>query len=636
MRTLLSLVLLSSIIWLPAAQAAEPLVEATKNNVHVEISLERGAGSDATLVGVFTPDARDLHIYDIALSDDADGGVATRLALAPGSPAAARGPLTADRTSHQLAGLPVYPEGPVTVRLPITLPTADRAGSVTTAVLVSYMACTKTNCRIPVISERLSIVLPVVAGAAPPASTTASATAAVVAPERADLASIRAIVREELARGETDRGSIRWVRPKTVAEAGAAIAEAHAAGKAALLDFTGPSCVNCQKMEKTVFRVPSVVKAFASVAPIAIDTDPPHDDLANWQQERFQSQNRPLYVRIEAGAPEMRWSEVFSPDDTATLARFHEFLAGGTGSDAGTGGGAGFWLLAVFGGLITLLMPCTYPMIPFTLNFFAKQAATGRSVLPLAAFYAAGIVLCFVGLGVLITGIFGQSLSTIAGHPITNLVIALLFVVLGLSLLGAFLLRLPGNIESKVGGGKAGYVGALVMGLTFAITAFSCAAPFAGTVLAEAVASGKWIRAVEGMAVYGGTIAIPFFVLAMSPSVLQRLPRAGAWMNEFKVVGGLVELAAALKFLAICDYAWGWGIIGRSFTLASWSACALVIAIYLLGLIRWPGDRAIDQMSTGRVLVSLSFLVLALWMGSGLCGNNLGTIESFFPGDPAP
>nr|MBA3710092.1 thioredoxin family protein [Planctomycetota bacterium] len=446
----------------------------------------------------------------------------------------------------------------------------------------------------------------------------------------------------ELIRNDAERGGdIRWRRPASVADAEAAIAEALATGKPAFLDFTGPSCVNCQKMEKSVFRVASVIKALNSLAPIRVDTDPPHGDLAQWQQERFHSQNRPLYVRIAkgaAGGPEIeaRWSEVFPPEDTATLARFQAFLDGGAGSDAGTGGSSGFWLLAVFGGLITLLMPCTYPMIPFTVNFFAKQAAGGKSLLPLALFYAVGIVACFVGLGVLITGVLHSSLSTVAGHPITNLVIAVMFVVLGFSLLGAFLLRLPGNLETKIGGGKSGYAGALIMGLTFAVTAFSCAAPFAGTVLAEAVASGRWIRAVEGMAVYGGTIAVPFFLLAMSPGILRAMPRAGSWMNEFKVVGGLVEIAAALKFLAICDYAWGWGVIGRTFTIASWSACALVIAIYLLGLIRWSGDSKVEAVGIGRLMSSLAFLMLAVWLGSGLCGHNLGTFESFFPGDPAP
>ena len=307
----------------------------------------------------------------------------------------------------------------------------------------------------------------------------------------------------------------------------------------------------------------------------------------------------------------------------------------GSGSDrAGTSNQ--FWWFAILGGLVTLVMPCTYPMIPFTINVFSKQAAAGTRLLPLALFYAGGIVGCFVGLGVLITGVFGAQLSTVAGHPLTNLVIGVLFIALGLSLLGVFLLQLPSGVMSHLGGARAGYLGALVMGLTFAITAFSCTAPFAGSVLAEAVASGSWTRAILGMAVYGGTVAAPFFLIAMSPSLLKRLPRAGAWMNEFKVVGGVVELAAALKFLAICDYDWHWGIIGRSFTLAVWGTCGLFIATYILGLWRWSGDEKVESVGAARLLLSGAFLALGLCFVAGLCGMNLGLIEAFFPGDPAP
>jgi thiol:disulfide interchange protein DsbD len=337
-------------------------------------------------------------------------------------------------------------------------------------------------------------------------------------------------------------------------------------------------------------------------------------------------------VRIAPDGTETRWSEVFAPGDAEARERFMGFLTGGAGSDAGTGQGLWqFLLLAVAGGLFTLLMPCTYPMIPFTVNFFAKQAAGGRSTLPLAAFYAAGIIACFVGLGVLITGVFGSSLSTLAGHPVTNLLIALLFTAFGLSLLGVWFLRLPAGLDGLLGGSRAGYLGALLMGLTFAVTAFTCTAPFAGTVLAQAVATGRWSMPVLGMTVYASAIAIPFFLLALSPGVLKRLPRAGGWMNEFKAVGGVVELAAALKFLVICDIAWGWGIIGRDLTLAWWAASALLIAIYVLGLIRLHDDDRIGELGAGRLLTALAFLALGLWLAAGLAGADMGVIESFFP-----
>jgi thiol:disulfide interchange protein DsbD len=154
--------------------------------------------------------------------------------------------------------------------------------------------------------------------------------------------------------------------------------------------------------------------------------------------------------------------------------------------------------------------------------------------------------------------------------------------------------------------------------------------------LSQAVVTNSWGRAVIGMAVYASAIAIPFFILAMSPGLLKKIPRAGAWMNEFKVVGGLVEIAAALKFLTICDATWEWGIIGRSFTLASWSAVSLVIAVYVLGKLRFNGDSDVAQVGVSRLMIALTFLALGIWFASGLAGNNLGLFESFFPGDAVP
>lgn len=646
MRRYPLLILLAALLLTPVF-SGEVLGTLTKNSVTIEVSLEPGpAEGQAMLVGVFTPKPKDLplHLYSKELVGDS--GVATKLALRAGQAAEAAGPLTVDRETHLLEGLAVYPDGPVTLRLPIRLPTSEDGKPVKTAVLVSYMACTAKYCLQPVFDAVIQVDLPSLKKADGAASVTQVAIGQTVramleAERPAQRALVAEVVATELAKAKAAAASaIRWHHPTSIAEIERLMAEAKAAGKPALLDFTGPSCVNCQLMDKTVFRVPGVVKAWNQGVPISINTDPDprvSDDLAEWQQKTFATQNRPLYIRIDPDGKQARWSEVFPVSDRATLDRFVTFTTGGEGSDVGSGDNLGqFLLLAVLGGLFTLLMPCTYPMIPFTMTFFSKQAAAGHRLLPLAAFYAIGIIACFVGLGVLITGVFGSTLSTLAGHPVTNLVIALLFIVLGLGLLGAFLIRLPAGLEDRLGGGRGGYLGALIMGLTFAVTAFSCTAPFAGAVLSQAVATGSWTRAVIGMAIYSGAIAVPFFVLAMSPSLLKRMPKAGAWMNEFKVVGGLVELAAALKFLVICDAAWSWGIVGRSFTLASWSAVSLVIAAYVLGKLRFSGDNQLAEVGVGRVLTGIGFLAVALWLASGLAGNNLGLFESFFPGDPLP
>ncbi len=645
---------LAVLILLPllALTAAEPLATFEENSVQVVLSVEPGAvPGKATLVGLFTPKPKKdpLHIYSVDFIPGDDGGVATKMVIRPGQAVESSGRLTAQPAPHDHNGLSVYPDGPVTVRLPIVVPTTVDGAPVETTVLVSYMACSADFCLNPVFDYPVTLKIPTIKGSVPvPPATGVDADTvrkivqgALLAQKDELVPEIRRVVASEVTRlHEESSSAVRWNHPTSIDDIERLIAQAKQENKAALLDFTGPSCVNCQLMDKTVFRLPVVVTAWNHGVPISINTDPDprvRDDLSAWQQKRFETQNRPLYIRIGPDGKESRWSQVFPPSDRATLAKFIEFTNGGTGSDVGSGDGIGqFLLLAIIGGLFTLLMPCTYPMIPFTMTFFAKQAAAGVRLLPLAAFYAFGIIACFVGLGVLITGVFGSTLSNLAGHPVTNLVIALLFIVLGLGLLGAFLIRLPSSIENSLGGGRGGYLGALIMGLTFAVTAFSCTAPFAGAVLSQAVVTNSWGRAVIGMAVYASAIAIPFFILAMSPGLLKKIPRAGAWMNEFKVVGGLVEIAAALKFLTICDATWEWGIIGRSFTLASWSAVSLVIAVYVLGKLRFNGDSEVAQVGVSRLMIALTFLALGIWFASGLAGNNLGLFESFFPGDAVP
>ncbi len=668
-----------------AEEGASPLGSLHKGGAVVTITLERGQGSAATLIGTFVPDPPvgdrpPGHFYSLDLKSTL--GRPTLIELKPGGPVQATGALSADKPVHVLKSLdedlPVYPEGPVTLRLPIRLPAGPVGQAVDVIVQVTYMVCgtgpdpkdsSRDYCLQPVAKQVVTVSLPTVpadAGTLSGQPAAASIDPAVLreivrteldATRATDGEAMRTLIAEELAKAAAGK-SIRWRHPRTVAEVEQLIAEAHQAGKAALLDFTGPSCSNCQNMEKTVFRDPGVIAAWNSALPISVNTDPPFDELAAWQQQRFKDQGRPLYVRLDppshpagggvapvaagssapsAPASEERWNKVFDRGDGATMQRFLAFLGGGRGVTVGSGSGMGqFILIALLGGLFTLVMPCTYPMIPFTLNFFAKQAASGRRLVPLAAFYAGGIIACFVGLGVLITGIFGSTLATVSGHPVTNLVIALLFTLLGLSLLGAFFLRLPSALEGSLGGSRGGYLGALIMGLTFAITAFTCTAPFAGSVLADAVSTGSWTRAMLGMAIYASAIAVPFFLLAISPGALARIPRAGAWMNEFKVVGGMVELAAALKFLAICDLAWGWGVVGRTLTIAVWAAVALFLALYTLGRVRMPGDAPVAEAGLGRVLIGVAFGAVGLWLLAGLAGHNLGVLESFFPGDAAP
>jgi thiol:disulfide interchange protein len=646
-RFLLSLLILA----LAPLAAAESRF--SRHGVDVDLRIEDDGRGGGALVARFVPreQADPLHLYDLDLPADAVG-VATRLELPPGSPLSAVGPLAADRApvAKSMAGFAVsiYPPGPVVLRLPVRWP-AGNGASLATQVLVSYMACTDDACLIPVQRQPVMVVVPTVAGAVPPDAAARQwqarldEQAALLTEERTARRRIQAEVAalqdrlDALVRG---RAGIPWRQPGTPAEVESLIRTAHAEGKAALIDVTGPTCLNCQVLKKTVFILPEVAAAWNSGVPISIDTDR-YPELATWQRERFGTETRPLQVHLAPGvtpSPQVpMWSAMVDPGDPAEVAAYAAFLTSGTGADAtGDEGWAAFLLLAVVGGLVTLLMPCTYPMIPFTLGFFAKQAAAGRRTLPLALAYGVGLIACFAGLGLVIVGVFGTTLAAFAGSPWTNLAIAVLFVVFGLSLLGAFLLQLPSGWLDRLGGGRSGYAGALVMGLVFAATAFTCVAPFAGAVLSGADVDGSWGRAVLGMAVYGATIAVPFVVLALVPGWTAHLPRSRGWMNEVKVVGGIVELAAALKFIAYCDLVWGWDVFGRTLILVLWAGAAILLAAYALGLWRWDGDGPVDRVGPVRLCMALGWLALGIWLAAGVGGLPLGWVEGLFPANAPP
>ena len=198
--------------------------------------------------------------------------------------------------------------------------------------------------------------------------------------------------------------------------------------------------------------------------PIEINTDF-YGELAAWQLERFGTYTRPMYVRLDPDGNEAKWNVYFKRSDQEQLQALEDFLQGGAGQYTGSGDS---WLqfigLALLGGLFTLVMPCTYPMIPLTVNFFSKQAAAGKRIMPLAFAYSFGILASFTLLGVIVGVLLEKAITNISGDPWVNLVIGILFLLLGLSLLGVFFLRLPSSISAKIGGGQAGYIGALLMG----------------------------------------------------------------------------------------------------------------------------------------------------------------------------
>jgi thiol:disulfide interchange protein len=297
----------------------------------------------------------------------------------------------------------------------------------------------------------------------------------------------------------------------------------------------------------------------------------------------------------------------------------------------------GFIWLAISFGALSLLTPCVFPMIPITVSYFTKHGADSRlGSIRDAGVYAFGIILTFTALGILLAVIFGAAgINRFASNPYVNLLITGIFLAFAFSLLGAYNLGVPSSVLTKLDGftrskesGK--FIGLLLMGLTFSLTSFTCTAPLVGTILVSA-AGGDLFYPVVGMLAFSSVFALPFFILALAPNLLNSLPRSGSWMNSVKVVMGFLEVGAALKFLSNVDLVWGWGIFTREVVIAGWIGLSILIFLYLLGVYKFSHDSDVQRIGLVRVLNAFLFATLTFYLLTGLFGGRLGEIESFLP-----
>jgi thiol:disulfide interchange protein len=287
-----------------------------------------------------------------------------------------------------------------------------------------------------------------------------------------------------------------------------------------------------------------------------------------------------------------------------------------------------FLLFSAGGGLLALLMPCVWPMVPVTVNFFVKEGQKGHGrTTALAVTYCLSIIGIFTLVGVLFSAFLGaSSLQDLANTAWLNLLVAGIFIVFGLSLLGLFELRLPSFLlnASAQNEARGGLIGVVFMALTLTITSFTCTFPVVGGLLVLA-AGGSYFYPVLGLATFATMIALPFFLLALAPGLLNRVPRSGDWMNAVKVVGGLVEIGAAFKFIntaelalyATPETAW----FDAQVVLSIWVVIALVCGIYLLGLFRTDHDHDAVRVGPIRMLLGVTALAFALYLTPALFGN---------------
>jgi thiol:disulfide interchange protein len=294
----------------------------------------------------------------------------------------------------------------------------------------------------------------------------------------------------------------------------------------------------------------------------------------------------------------------------------------------------GFFWLAATTGLLSLLTPCVFPMVPVTIAYFSTPERNNARGLRRALLFALGIVGTFTILGLALAAVFGAAgLNRFAADPWVNLGLAAIFLVFAANLFGWFEIGIPwrvSNAADRVARDTTpgSSLGALVMGATFTLTSVTCTAPFVGTLLVLA-SQGSWTTPIAGMLVYSAAFALPFFLLAAAPGLVSHLPRAGEWMRTLRVLIGLLEIAAAVKFVSNADLVLGWGIFTRAVVLVGWSALALAGAAYLG---RNLGKSATPRRTRGLQLAGVAVaLVVAAWLGSGVRGRPLPQVEAFLP-----
>ena len=314
----------------------------------------------------------------------------------------------------------------------------------------------------------------------------------------------------------------------------------------------------------------------------------------------------------------------------------------------GRGGSGGWWsvfLLGLLGGLIALLTPCVWPIIPMTVSFFLKRADDKRKGIRDAITYGVSIVVIYVLLGLLVTLIFGASaLNALSTNALFNIFFCLMLLVFGASFLGGFEITLPSkwtNAVDKKSGSTTGLLSIFLMAFTLSLVSFSCTGPIIGFLLVEVGTSGSILAPTIGMLGFALALALPFTLFAMFPAWLKQMPKSGNWMNCIKVCLGLLEIAFALKFFSVADLAYGWHLMDREVFLSLWIVIFALMGAYLIGWIRFPHDEdeyddmgeVVQRPRTGviRFFMALAAFAFALYMVPGLWGAPCKAVSAFAP-----
>ena len=286
------------------------------------------------------------------------------------------------------------------------------------------------------------------------------------------------------------------------------------------------------------------------------------------------------------------------------------------------------------GGLIALLTPCVFPMIPMTVTFFTKRSKTRVKGILNALLYGISIIVIYVSLGLVITALLGPTgLNDLSTNVWMNLIFFGIFIFFAISFLGAFEIRMPNSWVNKADGNadKGGLIGIFFMAFTLSLVSFSCTGPIIGTLLVESAADGALLAPAIGMGGFAVALALPFTLFAIFPGWLNSLPQSGGWLNSVKVVLGLLELALALKFLSGVDLAYHWGILTREVFVAIWVVLFFIIGLYLLGKLKFAHDSNVERLSVTRFMFALTALIFAVYLLPGMWGAPLRLIDGVAP-----
>ncbi len=331
----------------------------------------------------------------------------------------------------------------------------------------------------------------------------------------------------------------------------------------------------------------------------------------------------------EAITATARAEEEAEPDTEESTTRIY------TPEEAEDSGLGWTFIIGFLGGLLALLTPCVFPMIPLTVSFFLRNADNRARALRDALFYGFTIIFSYVVLGLAISMIFGPAtLNALATSPGFNVFFFALLVFFSASFFGAFELTMPSKwsnaLDSKADK-TGGLIAVILMGLTFVLVSFSCTGPIVGTLLVEAAIGGSVFAPAIGMLGFSLALAIPFSLFALFPTALKSLPKSGGWMNAVKVVLGFIVLAFSLKFLSVADAVGQWGIISREVFIVIWIAIFLLMGLYLIGKIKFAHDSELKYMSVPRLMLAIATFAFVFYLIPGLWGAPLRAVSSFLP-----